>query len=248
MISEGSFNTEDWSNAAENSALITWINYIFTYIHIENIVILNSKNIWQYCYFLLYFWSNICNLGEHKRLKKFYWHKTFGQYLNSVCKSRQSMSTPEVALTENVSIIDGSFFSSDGKICYFDRLHWSLFHTCSVCSVYACRVHYVCCAEAAQTHCAFTQDAFAVRSWSAAVYHKHSIYPSFWFQIQTLLAYTESTFSALWSSFITAQLHNLLYTYSHLTSIYINNILNAFGYRCVYYVVQASGNKFKHSI
>jgi len=35
MISEGSCDTEDWSNDAENSALISGINYILTYIHIE---------------------------------------------------------------------------------------------------------------------------------------------------------------------------------------------------------------------
>ncbi len=36
MIPEGSCDTEDWSNDAENSHLITEINYILTYIHIEN--------------------------------------------------------------------------------------------------------------------------------------------------------------------------------------------------------------------
>ncbi len=36
MISEGSCVTEDWSNDAENSALITEINYILQYIHIEH--------------------------------------------------------------------------------------------------------------------------------------------------------------------------------------------------------------------
>ncbi len=36
MISEGSCDTEDWSNDDENSALITEINYILQYIHIEN--------------------------------------------------------------------------------------------------------------------------------------------------------------------------------------------------------------------
>ncbi len=30
MIFEGSCNTEDWSNDAENSALITGINYIYS--------------------------------------------------------------------------------------------------------------------------------------------------------------------------------------------------------------------------
>ncbi len=36
MISEGSCDTEDWSNDAENSALITEINSILKYIKIEN--------------------------------------------------------------------------------------------------------------------------------------------------------------------------------------------------------------------
>ncbi len=34
MISEGSCDIEDWSNNAENSALITAINYILKYIQI----------------------------------------------------------------------------------------------------------------------------------------------------------------------------------------------------------------------
>ncbi len=36
MISEGSCDTEDLSNVAENSALITGINSILKYIKIEN--------------------------------------------------------------------------------------------------------------------------------------------------------------------------------------------------------------------
>jgi len=36
IISVGSCDTEDWSNEAENSALITGINYTLLYIHIEN--------------------------------------------------------------------------------------------------------------------------------------------------------------------------------------------------------------------
>jgi len=36
MISEGSCDTEDCSNDAGNTALITGINYILTHIHIEN--------------------------------------------------------------------------------------------------------------------------------------------------------------------------------------------------------------------
>jgi len=35
MISEGSCDTEDWSNDAENSALVTEINYSLLNIHIE---------------------------------------------------------------------------------------------------------------------------------------------------------------------------------------------------------------------
>jgi len=36
VMSEGSCDTEDWSNDAENTALITGINYILKYIRIEN--------------------------------------------------------------------------------------------------------------------------------------------------------------------------------------------------------------------
>ncbi len=36
MISEGSCDTEDWSNDAENSALISEINYIFKLIWIQD--------------------------------------------------------------------------------------------------------------------------------------------------------------------------------------------------------------------
>ncbi len=35
LISEGSCDTEDWSNDAENSALKIEINYIFKYIQIK---------------------------------------------------------------------------------------------------------------------------------------------------------------------------------------------------------------------
>ncbi len=37
MISEGLCDIEDWSKDAENSALITGINYIWQYIQINNI-------------------------------------------------------------------------------------------------------------------------------------------------------------------------------------------------------------------
>ncbi len=36
MISEGSCDTEDWSNDAKNTALITAINDILLHFHIEN--------------------------------------------------------------------------------------------------------------------------------------------------------------------------------------------------------------------
>ncbi len=36
MISERLCDTEDWSNDAENTALITEINYIWKYFQIEN--------------------------------------------------------------------------------------------------------------------------------------------------------------------------------------------------------------------
>ncbi len=51
-----SCDAEDWSNDAENTALITEINYILTDIHIENSYIY-TNNISQV---LLYFGSNKC--------------------------------------------------------------------------------------------------------------------------------------------------------------------------------------------
>ncbi len=46
--------TLDWSNDAENSALITEINYILKYIQYSNrTVILNSKQIVKYCIYCI---------------------------------------------------------------------------------------------------------------------------------------------------------------------------------------------------
>ncbi len=54
LISEGPCDTEDWSNNAENSALITEINYILKYIQTENIY-LNCNIISQYYSFYCIF-------------------------------------------------------------------------------------------------------------------------------------------------------------------------------------------------
>ncbi len=62
MISEDHV-TEDWSNEAENSALITAINYISTDIHIEN------RYFKRYKYFHLLYCIVIhiqCSLGEQR--------------------------------------------------------------------------------------------------------------------------------------------------------------------------------------
>ncbi len=49
MISEGSCDIEDWSNDAENSALITGIHFYNVYR--EKNIILNYNNISQFCCF-----------------------------------------------------------------------------------------------------------------------------------------------------------------------------------------------------
>ncbi len=54
MISEGSCDTEDWSNDAEKSACFTGINYILKYIKVEN------------CYFKLQYISNRYSIDEHR--------------------------------------------------------------------------------------------------------------------------------------------------------------------------------------
>ncbi len=51
MISEGSCDSEYWSNDAENSALITAINYILLYIKIENSYFYCNNIKQYYCIF-----------------------------------------------------------------------------------------------------------------------------------------------------------------------------------------------------
>ncbi len=63
MISEESCDSEDWSNDAENTDLITEINYIVLCIQVEN----SSLKLYKYftiVIFLLYFSSNKCSLNE----------------------------------------------------------------------------------------------------------------------------------------------------------------------------------------
>ncbi len=67
MISEGSCDTEDWSNDAENTYHHSIYNfdhrrkYILKFIKIENCY-------FKLLYFFLYFWSNRYSLYEQKKL------------------------------------------------------------------------------------------------------------------------------------------------------------------------------------
>ncbi len=65
MISEGSCDTEDWSNDAENSAL-RHRNKLHFKVSILEIAI-RFHNI-RPTVFFLYFWSNKYSLDEQKRL------------------------------------------------------------------------------------------------------------------------------------------------------------------------------------
>ncbi len=58
MISEWSRDTEDWRNDAENSALITGINYILKYIKNRKLFFLNYNNISQNNISQNIFWLN----------------------------------------------------------------------------------------------------------------------------------------------------------------------------------------------
>ncbi len=69
MISEGSCDTEDWSNDAENSALITEINYILTHTRIENSYFLIP--IFQYFSVFTVFKNKIKNTALVKRKVSF---------------------------------------------------------------------------------------------------------------------------------------------------------------------------------
>ncbi len=70
MISEGSCDTKDWSNDAENSALITGIYFFNIYIFKQKIVILNCNHISQYyCFYCMFYQINTA-LIQHKRRPK----------------------------------------------------------------------------------------------------------------------------------------------------------------------------------
>ncbi len=69
MISEGSCDTEDWSNDAENSALITEIICILKHFQIENSYLKLQYNCLLFLYITFYIHTvYTCSLGEHKRL------------------------------------------------------------------------------------------------------------------------------------------------------------------------------------
>ncbi len=69
MISEGSCDTEDWSNDAENSALIRGTSYILKYIQTENILYYN--NISQcYCFYCIFDQINAALVTRKDFIKK----------------------------------------------------------------------------------------------------------------------------------------------------------------------------------
>jgi len=78
MISEGSWDTEDWSNDVQNSDLASEM-----LIPLKKIlkVILNCKYILKYCGFYCNFLSNRCSLGDFCFLNNttFYRPQTFEQ-------------------------------------------------------------------------------------------------------------------------------------------------------------------------
>ncbi len=72
MISEGSCDTEDCSNDAENSALITALNFILKYNAIENYSITNSY----------IFYNNILN------------YNNISQFYMQACWAKEILSFP----------------------------------------------------------------------------------------------------------------------------------------------------------
>ncbi len=85
MISEGSCDTEDWSNDAENSALLHRNNYILKYIRKQlfYIIIIIHNAVFTVFYFL----PNRCSLDKPKKLLS----KTLKNLkVLNVCSTRQS--------------------------------------------------------------------------------------------------------------------------------------------------------------
>ncbi len=64
MISEGSCDNEDWSNDAENSALLHRNKLYFKLYKTGNQILEIAKNISQYYCIISVFWSNKYSLDE----------------------------------------------------------------------------------------------------------------------------------------------------------------------------------------
>ncbi len=69
MISEGSCDTEDWSNVAENSALITEINYILLYSNrkqlFEMVIIFHNITVFNVFFGLFFYLIAADSTGTH---------------------------------------------------------------------------------------------------------------------------------------------------------------------------------------
>ncbi len=79
MISEGSCDTEDWSNDAENSALHHRNKLHLKYIKMKNCY-LNSNNISQYCNFYCIFHQINAALIS---IRDFFKEHTFTRYIKA---------------------------------------------------------------------------------------------------------------------------------------------------------------------
>ncbi len=69
MISEESCDTQDWSNDAENSALITAIHLILKYFKIENIFLKNNISNY-YCFYCIFDQINAALVSRRDFLQK----------------------------------------------------------------------------------------------------------------------------------------------------------------------------------
>ncbi len=80
MISEGSCDTEDWTNDAENSALITEINIFLKYIQIE--VILNCGKFHNITVCTVFFYCISDQMNAALVSIRDFFQKTFAKLLN----------------------------------------------------------------------------------------------------------------------------------------------------------------------
>jgi len=120
VISEGSCDTEDWSNDTEHSALITGINDILSYSRTENIYFITFHIITVFTVFLI----KSMQLWWAEETKESHRPQTFDRGLEGVyvvdkvlmCHTGFGCSLTQGKTPRKIQCLDGSFYRTKSAL------------------------------------------------------------------------------------------------------------------------------------